>query len=32
MGGDFAGVRLSPHIYNTMAEVDSVVEVIASLA
>ena len=32
MGGDFAGVRLSPHIYNTMAEVDRVVEVVASLA
>jgi len=32
MGGDFTGVRLSPHVYNTMAEVDRVVEVVASLA
>ncbi|UCD24622.1 MAG: aminotransferase class V-fold PLP-dependent enzyme [Gemmatimonadota bacterium] len=31
MGGDFTGVRLSPHIYNTMAEVDRVVEVVAEL-
>jgi selenocysteine lyase/cysteine desulfurase len=32
MGGDFTGVRLSPHIYNTMAEVDRVVEVVAEIA
>ncbi len=31
MGGDFTGVRLSPHIYNTMAEVEQVVEVVAGL-
>jgi selenocysteine lyase/cysteine desulfurase len=31
MGGDFTGVRLSPHIYNTMAEVERVVDVVAEL-
>lgn len=29
--GDFTGVRLSPHIYNTMDEVDRVVEVVAEI-
>ena len=28
MGGDFTGIRLSPHIYNTMQEVDRVVDAI----
>ncbi len=28
MGGDFTGIRLSPHIYNTMREVDRVVDAI----
>ncbi|UCG84780.1 MAG: aminotransferase class V-fold PLP-dependent enzyme [Gemmatimonadota bacterium] len=32
MGGEFTGVRLSPHIYNTMAEVERVIDVIAALA
>lgn len=32
MGGDFEGVRLCPHVYNTMDEVDRVVGVIASMA
>ncbi|MCH7565594.1 MAG: hypothetical protein IH968_17415, partial [Gemmatimonadetes bacterium] len=32
MGGDFEGIRLCPHIYNTMAEVERVVQVIASMA
>jgi selenocysteine lyase/cysteine desulfurase len=32
MGGGFTGVRLSPHIYNTMAEIERVIEVVASLA
>ncbi len=31
MGGAFSGLRLSPHIYNTMADVDRVVEVITSM-
>ena len=31
-GGDFTGIRLCPHIYNTLAEVEKVVDVIASLA
>ena len=31
-GGDFTGIRLCPHIYNTLADVEEVVDVIASLA
>ena len=31
MGGDFTGVRLSPHIYNTMAQVERAVEVVTKL-
>ncbi len=31
MRGDFAGIRLCPHVYNTMEEVDRVVAAIASL-
>ena len=31
MGGEFEGIRLSPHIYNTIEEVDRVVEAIAQL-
>ena len=31
MRGDFAGIRLSPQIYNTMEEVERVVSAIASL-
>lgn len=30
MGGAFEGIRLSPHIYNTLAEVDVAVEAMAS--
>ena len=30
--GDFAGIRLCPHVYNTLAEVEKVVDAIASLA
>lgn len=30
MGGEFDGIRLSPHIYNTLAEVDAVVAAIAA--
>lgn len=29
MGGDFAGVRFSPHLYNTMDEVERVVSAVA---
>ncbi|MFQ5704944.1 MAG: aminotransferase class V-fold PLP-dependent enzyme [Gemmatimonadales bacterium] len=29
MGGDFTGIRLSPHIYNTMQQVDRVVAAIS---
>jgi len=32
MHGDFAGVRFCPHVYNTMAEVERVVEVVSGLA
>jgi selenocysteine lyase/cysteine desulfurase len=32
MRGDLAGIRLCPHVYNTMDEVDTVVEVIRGLA
>ncbi len=32
MGGAFDGVRLSPHLYNTMDEVDAAVEAIAAHA
>jgi len=32
MGGDFDGLRLSPHIYNSMAEVETAVEAVASHA
>ena len=31
MSGEFAGIRLSPHIYNTMEDVERVVGAIASL-
>ncbi len=31
MGGDFTGVRLCPHIYNTMEEVERVVETLARI-
>ncbi len=31
-GGEFTGIRLCPHIYNTMQEVDRVVEVIAEMS
>ncbi len=31
MGGDFAGVRLSPHVYNTMEEVDRAASAVAQL-
>lgn len=31
MGGDFAGVRLSPHVYNTMDEVDRAVAAVAAV-
>ncbi|MGD2217387.1 MAG: aminotransferase class V-fold PLP-dependent enzyme [Gemmatimonadales bacterium] len=30
-GGEFSGVRLCPHIYNTTDEIDRVVEAVASL-
>ncbi len=30
-GGDFTGIRLCPHIYNTMEEIEHVVDVIAEL-
>ena len=32
MGGEFDGIRLSPHIYNTLAEVDAVVAAIGAYA
>jgi selenocysteine lyase/cysteine desulfurase len=32
MGGAFEGIRISPHIYNTMAEVDAAVEAVAAHA
>lgn len=32
MGGDFTGIRLCPHVYNTMSEVERVVEAVASMA
>ena len=31
-GGQFAGLRLSPHIYNTRSEAERVVEAVAELA
>lgn len=31
-GGATAGIRLSPHIYNTLAEVEGVVEALAAMA
>ena len=31
-GGDFAGFRLCPHIYNTLADIEKTVDAIASLA
>jgi selenocysteine lyase/cysteine desulfurase len=31
-GGEFTGIRLCPHIYNTMEEVDRVVEVMAGMS
>lgn len=30
-GGEFSGIRLCPHIYNTLEEVDRVVEAVAGL-
>jgi selenocysteine lyase/cysteine desulfurase len=30
-GGDFAGLRFSPHVYVTMAEIDKAVEAVGSL-
>jgi selenocysteine lyase/cysteine desulfurase len=32
MGGTFAGVRLCPHIYNTMEEVERVATIVARMA
>ncbi len=32
MGGDFTGLRLCPHMYNTLADLEQVVDAIASLA
>ena len=32
MGGDFTGIRLCPHMYNTLADVEKVLDAIASLA
>jgi len=32
MRGDFSGIRLSPHVYNTMEDVERVVDAIAQLA
>lgn len=32
MGGEFTGIRLCPHIYNLMDEVDRVVEAVAAMA
>ncbi len=32
MGGDFTGLRLSPHIYNTLEEVERVIQVVENLA
>jgi selenocysteine lyase/cysteine desulfurase len=32
MGGEFAGLRLSPHLYNTLAEVEVAMEAIAAHA
>ena len=29
MHGDFAGIRLSPHVYNTLAEVDAAAQALA---
>ncbi len=31
MGGDFTGIRLCPHIYNTLAETKKVADAVASL-
>ncbi len=31
MSGEFSGIRLCPHIYNTPEEVDRVVEAVAEL-
>lgn len=31
MSGDFAGIRFSPHIYNTMEEIDKVLAALAQL-
>jgi selenocysteine lyase/cysteine desulfurase len=31
-GGDYPGIRFCPHLYNTMAEVDRVAEVLAAEA
>ena len=32
MGGAFTGVRLCPHIYNTMEDVERVIDAVESLA
>ena len=32
MGGAFTGIRLCPHIYNTMEDIDSVIQAVESLA
>ena len=32
MGGEFDGIRLSPHVYNTLAEVEAAVEALAGHA
>ncbi len=32
MGGAFTGVRLCPHIYNTMEDINSVIQAVESLA
>jgi selenocysteine lyase/cysteine desulfurase len=29
MSGDFTGVRFSPHVYNTLEEVEHVVDAVA---
>lgn len=31
-GGDLAGIRMCPHIYNTMEQIDKAVDAVASLA
>jgi selenocysteine lyase/cysteine desulfurase len=31
MGGAFSGVRLSPHIYNTLEDIDRAADAVANL-